>query len=44
MTLQGRPRREPPKHKWVIPLVVGIAIAVLVFAAGIVVVTGQSFF
>ena len=47
MTLRrddDRPRRQPPKQKWVIPLIVGIAVAIFAFVIVELVVSGQSFF
>ena len=39
-----RPRRQPPKHKWTIPLIVGIAVAVLIFCFVVLAMSGQSLF
>jgi hypothetical protein len=41
---QKYPPRQPPKRKWVIPLWIGIAVAAIVFAVIVVIVSGQSFF
>ena len=46
MTLRrdSGPRRQPPRQKWVIPVIVAGAVAVLVFVGIVLVVSGQSLF
>ncbi|MFP7760125.1 hypothetical protein [Marisediminicola sp. LYQ134] len=39
-----RPRRQPPKSKWVMPVIVGSAVVVLVFVGVVLWQSGQSLF
>ena len=41
---QDRPKRQPPKQKWVIPLIIGIALVVIAFVGVVLAVSGQSLF
>jgi hypothetical protein len=36
-----RPERPEPRHRWLLPLVVGIAVAVLVFVVVVAAVNGE---
>jgi hypothetical protein len=40
----GPSDKEPPKHKWVLPLIISIAVFALVFEVIVVIVSGKSFF
>ncbi|WP_445337129.1 hypothetical protein [Clavibacter sp. CFBP 8614] len=43
MTLSngGRPGRSEPRHRWLLPLVVGVAVAVLVFVVVVASLNGE---
>jgi hypothetical protein len=43
MTLSGghRPERPEPRHRWLLPLVIGVAVAVLVFVVVVASLNGE---
>ena len=47
MTLNSanRPhRRQPPKHKWVMPVIVGVCLLIFAFIGIVLAVSGKHFF